>query len=186
MIVCRRLYTKRTVPFVYYISVHLKNIYESGELKKEGTIEEFSVVRLSNCRLLQQKNDSQIISLEVVANCDNFGDVRALLEIPSITIGGKYLMGYLEFCGCFTPILDGIANLIYNFGSFLMFHHAVSAIHANTQRQSDPCHGLVHNPRCQSPAVMQGNRSLRKPLFFSSFKQFCILKLTAKSIVGSQ
>lgn len=61
------MYTKRTVPFVYYISVHLKNIYESGELKKEGTIEEFSVVRLSNCRLLQQKNDSQIISLEVVA-----------------------------------------------------------------------------------------------------------------------
>ena len=58
---------KIRVPFVYYISVHLKNIYESGELKKEGTIEEFSVVRLSNCRLLQQKNDSQIISLEVVA-----------------------------------------------------------------------------------------------------------------------
>ena len=116
-----RLYTKRTVPFVYYISVHLKNIYESGELKKEGTIEEFSVVRLSNCRLLQQKNDSQIISLEVVANCDNFGDVRAQLEIPSITIGGKYLMGYLEFCGYFTPVLDGIANLIYEFGGFLMW-----------------------------------------------------------------
>ena len=146
----------------------------------------FACTQKEPSRLLQQKNDSQIISLEVVANCDNFGDVRAQLEIPSITIGGKYLMGYLEFCGYFTPVLDGIANLRYNFGSFLMFQHAVSAIHANTQRQSDPCHGLVHNPRCQSPAVMQGNRSLRKPLFFSSFKQFCILKLTAKSIVGSQ
>ena len=49
------------------------------------------------------------------------------LEIPSITIGGKYLMGYLEFCGNLTPVLDGIANLIYNFGSFLMFQHVVIA-----------------------------------------------------------
>ena len=30
---------------MYYISVHLKNIYESRELKKEGTFEDFSVVR---------------------------------------------------------------------------------------------------------------------------------------------
>ena len=29
------------------IWLHLKNIYESGELKKEGTFEEFSVVRMS-------------------------------------------------------------------------------------------------------------------------------------------
>ena len=62
-----RLYTKRTVPFVYYISVHLKNIYESGELKKEGTFEEFSVVRREGNRdvnrTLQFYNLDAIISV---------------------------------------------------------------------------------------------------------------------------
>ena len=36
-------------------------------------------------------------------------------------------MGYLEFCGYLTPVFDGITNLIYNFGSFLMFQHVVIA-----------------------------------------------------------
>ena len=30
-------------------------------------------------------------------------------------------MGYLEFCGYLTPVFDGITNLIYDFGCFLMF-----------------------------------------------------------------
>ena len=49
------------------ISLHLKNIYESGELKKEGTFEEFSVVRREGNRdvnrTLQFYNLDTIISV---------------------------------------------------------------------------------------------------------------------------
>jgi len=49
------------------ISLHLKNIYESGELKKEGTFEEFSVVRREGNRdvnrTLQFYNLDAIISV---------------------------------------------------------------------------------------------------------------------------
>lgn len=49
------------------ISLHLKNIYESGELKKEGTFEEFSVVRCEGNRdvnrMLQFYNLDAIISV---------------------------------------------------------------------------------------------------------------------------
>ena len=48
-------------------------------------------------------------------------------DIPSIAVGGKYLMGYLELCGCLTPVFDGITNLIYDFGCFLTFQHVVTA-----------------------------------------------------------
>ena len=36
-------------------------------------------------------------------------------------------MGYLEFCGYLSPVFDGITNLIYDFGCFLMFQHIVIA-----------------------------------------------------------
>ena len=36
-------------------------------------------------------------------------------------------MGYLELCGCLTPVFDGITNLIYDFGCFLTFQHVVTA-----------------------------------------------------------
>ena len=36
------------------------------------------------------------------------------------------------------------------------------------------------------PVEQQGSRNLRKPLFFSFSKQFCILKLSAKSVVSSK
>jgi hypothetical protein len=49
------------------ISLHLKNIYESGELKKEGTFEDFSVVRREGNRdvnrALQFYNLDAIISV---------------------------------------------------------------------------------------------------------------------------
>ena len=49
------------------------------------------------------------------------------LEIPSIAIGAKNLMGYLEVCGYLTPVFDGRTNLGYDFGCFLMFEHVVIA-----------------------------------------------------------
>ena len=36
-------------------------------------------------------------------------------------------MGYLEFGGYLTPVFDGITNLLYDFGCFLMFQHVVVA-----------------------------------------------------------
>lgn len=49
------------------------------------------------------------------------------LIIPSIAIGSEYLLGYLEFCGYLTPVFNGGANLIYDFGCFLLFQHVVTA-----------------------------------------------------------
>ena len=49
------------------------------------------------------------------------------LVIPSIAIGSEYLLGYLEFCGYLTPVFNGGANLIYDFGCFLVFQHVVTA-----------------------------------------------------------
>ncbi len=44
-----------------------------------------------------------------------------------------------------------------------LFSHAASAIRANTQRRSGLCLEHVRSPMCQSPAMMQGSRNLRKP-----------------------
>ena len=36
-------------------------------------------------------------------------------------------MGYLEFSCYLSPIFDGITNLLYDFGCFLMFKHVIVA-----------------------------------------------------------